>query len=194
MVTNHVLILGLLLMYKYISKVIHIKFLLKLIIAVSTLVICAITSIYLVSFFLGPPEIITDRNTIYYDTNEVIIGEDKGLEKRYWVDLADISPDVIEATISIEDQNFFDHPEFDLKRIIRAAISNVVNLSLKEGASTLTQQYARNLFLTHEKTWARKLSEAFYTVRLEMYRSEERRVGKESRYRWRAEHEKKRER
>src|SRR5690625_6664180 len=121
-------------------------------------------------------------------------GEDKGVEKRYWVELADITPNVIEETIAIEYQNFFDHTGFDLKRIIRAAISNVVNLSLKEGASTLTQQYARNLFLTHEKTWARKLSEAFYTVRLEMYYSKERRVGKESRYRWRAEHEKKRER
>src|SRR5690625_1672747 len=100
-------------------------------------------------------------------------GEDKGVEKRYWVDLADITPNVIEETIAIEYQNFFDHTGFDLKRIIRAAISNVVNLSLKEGASTLTQQYARNLFLTHEKTWARKLSEAFYTVRLEMYYSKE---------------------
>ena len=140
---------------------------------VSTLIICAITSIYVVSFLLGPPEIITDRNTIYYDTNGVIIGEDKGLEKRYWVDLADISPHIIEATIAIEDQNFFEHPGFDLKRIMRAAISNIMSFSLKEGASTLTQQYARNLFLTHEKTWARKLSEAFYTVRLEMYYTKE---------------------
>src|SRR5690625_4090336 len=118
MVTNHVLILGLLLMYKNISKVIHIKFLLKLIIAVSTLVICAITSIYLVSFLLGPPEIITDRNTIYYDTNEVIIGEDKGLEKRYWVDLADISPDVIEATIVFEVYYLFANSDLDMNRII----------------------------------------------------------------------------
>src|SRR5690625_2704209 len=121
-------------MYKKLSKIIHIKFLLKLIIMVSTLIICTITSIYVVSFLLGPPEIITDRNTIYYDTNGVIIGEDKGLEKRYWVDLADISPHIIEATIAIEDQNFFDHPGVDLTRVMCAAFSKVINLSLKEGA------------------------------------------------------------
>ena len=44
---------------------------------------------------------------------------------------------------------------------------------LKEGASTITQQYARNLYLTHEKTWSRKIKEAFYTIRLEMFYSKE---------------------
>lgn len=160
-------------MKKKLFKIINVHFLLKLIITVSSLIICAITSIYLISFLLGPPEIINDRNTIYYDQDGMIIGEDKGIESRYWIDLADISPHIIAATIAIEDQNFFDHNGFDLKRIIRATFLNIKNFSLKEGASTLTQQYARNLFLTHEKTWVRKLSEAFYTVRLEMYYSKD---------------------
>src|SRR5699024_5276042 len=50
---------------------------------------------------------------------------------------------------------------------------DIKSLSLKEGASTLTQQYARNLFLTQEKTWLRKVKEAFYTIRLEMFYSKE---------------------
>jgi len=84
-----------------------------------------------------------------------------------------MSPHLIDATLSIEDQYFYDHNGFDLQRIAGAALTDLKNLSLEEGASTLTQQYARNLFLSHEKTWARKLKEAFYTVRLEMYYSKD---------------------
>lgn len=127
--------------------------------------------VYFVSFLLGPPKLVNDQNTIYYSINEKVIGEEQGTENRYWVDLEDISPHVIEATLAIEDQHFYDHNGFDFKRIAGAILSDLKSLSLKEGASTLTQQYARNLYLSHEKTWARKLKEAFFTVRLEMYYS-----------------------
>lgn len=130
-----------------------------------------LAGIYLISFLLGPPKLTNDQNTIYYSQNEEVIGEERGVENRYWVDLKTISPRVIKATLSIEDQHFYDHNGFDLKRIGGAVLSNLSSFSLKEGASTLTQQYARNLYLTHEKTWKRKLKEAFYTVRLEMYYS-----------------------
>ncbi len=160
-------------MNKILVKINKSHLLLKTTIMVASLAICFITSIYMISFLLGPPKIITERNTIYYDQDGTIIGEDKGIESRYWIDIADISPHIIEAAIAIEDQNFFDHNGFDLKRIMRATFLNLNNLSLKEGASTLTQQYARNLFLTHEKTWSRKIQEAFYTVRLEMYYAKE---------------------
>src|SRR5699024_3787668 len=59
----------------------------------------------------------------------------------------------------------------DLKRIVGGAIADLKSRSLKEGASTLTQQYARNLFLSHEKTWTRKLKEAFYAIRIELFYS-----------------------
>lgn len=131
------------------------------------------TSVYVVSFLLGPPPIISEQNTIYYSQNGEIIGEEKGVESRYWVDIDHISADVINAAIAIEDKNFFEHHGFDPKRMIGAALLDLKSLSLKEGASTLTQQYARNLFLSHEKTWTRKLKEAFYTIRLEMYYSKE---------------------
>ncbi|ALX49856.1 transglycosylase domain-containing protein [Lentibacillus amyloliquefaciens] len=125
--------------------------------------------VYFVSFLMGPPELANDQNTIYYSTDGEIIGQDSGAENRNWADLEDISPHLVEATLAIEDRHFYDHNGFDLQRIVGAAISDIRSLSLDEGASTLSQQYARNLFLTHDKTWARKLKEAFYTVRLEMY-------------------------
>src|SRR5690625_6995149 len=78
-----------------------------------------------------------------------------------------------EATILIEDQRFYKHKGLDVKRIIGAAIEDIKSKSLKEGASTLTQQYARNLYLSHEKTWTRKLKEAFYAIRIEMFYSKQ---------------------
>src|SRR5699024_2189500 len=68
---------------------------------------------------------------------------------------------------AVEDQNFYHHGGFDLKRISGAILENLRQGNLAQGASTISQQYARNLYLTHEKTWGRKLQEALYTIRLE---------------------------
>ncbi|HLQ72186.1 MAG TPA: PBP1A family penicillin-binding protein [Bacillota bacterium] len=127
--------------------------------------------VYIVSFLLGPPSLSSEENTIYYSHAGDVIGEESGVEQRYWLDLDDMPEHVINATLSIEDANFYKHHGFDLKRIAGAAWADIKSLSLKEGASTLTQQYARNLYLTREKSWTRKLKEAFYTIRLEMFYS-----------------------
>ncbi len=143
--------------------------------AIGTLVLAIsfIACVYLVSFLLGPPKLTTEQNTIYYSNSGAVIGEESGNQSRYWVDLEDISPDLIQATLLIEDQHFRDHNGFDIPRIASAVLTDIKTMSLKEGASTLTQQYARNLYLSFEKTWARKLQEAFYTVRLEMFYSKD---------------------
>ncbi|GAA0605581.1 transglycosylase domain-containing protein [Virgibacillus siamensis] len=133
--------------------------------------VAALISVYFISFLLGPPKLTTEQNTIYYGIHDEVIGEESGVENRYWVDLEDISPHVINATLAIEDQHFYEHNGFDLKRIAGAVLADLKSMSLEEGASTLTQQYARNLFLSHEKTWIRKIKEAFYTIRIEMYYS-----------------------
>lgn len=133
----------------------------------------AIGIIYVISFLLGPPDLFNEQNTIYYSDEGEIIGVDQGDENRYWVSLDEISPHMIDAIIAAEDQHFYQHSGFDLKRIISALFTDFTSLSLKEGASTITQQYARNLYLTHEKTWLRKLKEAFYTIRLEMHYSKD---------------------
>ncbi|MDY7046651.1 transglycosylase domain-containing protein [Virgibacillus sp. M23] len=129
--------------------------------------------VYLLSFVLGPPELANDQNTILYSNSGEIIGEQHGGENREWVNLKDMSEAVIQATVAIEDRNFYEHHGFDIKRIFGALLKDIQTWSLKEGASTLTQQYARNLYLSHEKTWLRKMKEAFYTVRLEMFYSKD---------------------
>lgn len=130
-------------------------------------------SIYLISFFLGPPEVAPEKNTIIFDASAQKALELKGAENRSWVSLEQISPFVKDAIVATEDQQFYEHDGFDLKGILRATWHNIKSSALKEGASTITQQYARNLFLTHEKTWSRKIKEAFYTIRLEMYYSKD---------------------
>ena len=88
-----------------------------------------------------------------------------------WVKLKDISSSMIEATISIEDKNFYKHHGFDYLRIIKAMLTNIKSGEKKQGASTITQQYAKNLFLTFDKNWKRKIEEALLTVRLEAHYS-----------------------
>lgn len=121
------------------------------------------------SFILGPPSLERAENTIYYSSDQEVIGEEYGSEKRYWVDLDEIDDKLEKAIVWTEDQHFYDHLGFDFKRLAGAIVKDIQTMSLKEGASTITQQYARNLFLSHEKTWKRKLYEAFYTIRLEMF-------------------------
>lgn len=89
-------------------------------------------------------------------------------ENRRSVPLSDINHYVVDATLAIEDRRFYDHAGFDLKGMARAVVVNVQSMSAKQGASTLTQQLARNLYLSHERTWQRKLKEAIYTAQLEM--------------------------
>ena len=81
--------------------------------------------------------------------------------------LDEISKNVINATISTEDKNFYKHKGFDLFRILKATYINISSRKTKQGASTITQQYAKNLFLDFDKTWKRKWDEALYTIRLE---------------------------
>lgn len=82
-----------------------------------------------------------------------------------------ISPYLIQATLSTEDKYFYQHLGFDYFRIIKAAIKNLQSRSLREGASTITQQYARNLFLNYDKTWSRKIDEAILAAELETHYS-----------------------
>lgn len=117
---------------------------------------------------LGAPEL-NQHPVMVLDKNGEEIGSVYSDGQRIWRDLDEIHPLLIEATIAIEDQNFFHHGGFDLKRMGGAILKNLRRGNLAEGASTISQQFARNLYLTHEKTWARKLKEAYYTVRLERY-------------------------
>ena len=89
------------------------------------------------------------------------------------VSLKDISKHLINATISIEDKNFYKHQGFDYLRILKAMFVNIKSGETLQGASTITQQYARNLFLDFDKTWDRKIKEAWITIRLETHYSKD---------------------
>jgi penicillin-binding protein 1A len=90
-------------------------------------------------------------------------------EQRTVVRLADIPVNLQNAIISKEDPRFFQHNGFDVKGIFRALINNTIHGKIVEGASTITQQLARNLFLSREKTFTRKIKEAILALQIEKY-------------------------
>ncbi len=92
---------------------------------------------------------------------------DKNREKRRLVKFADIPPILVDAVISIEDKRFFQHSGFDPIRIVKAMFVDVREMRNAQGASTLTQQLARNLWLDSRKTLGRKLAELLITLHLE---------------------------
>ncbi len=97
----------------------------------------------------------------------------QGSESKEWINLEEISPYLVDATLSIEDKHFFSHHGFDFLRIAKALYINITSGSKKQGASTISQQYAKNLFLDFDKTWQRKLKEMWLTLKLETHYSKE---------------------
>jgi penicillin-binding protein 2D len=147
--------------WKYIRAFAFISFILAILSAVT------LGGFILVAKLQGAPPLAVPQTTIFYADDGTKIGESDNGQTRYWVKLDDISPYVIQATIAVEDRKFYEHHGFDIKRIIGAVAADIKAMAKVQGASTITQQYARNLFLTHDKTWTRKLQEALYTIRLE---------------------------
>ena len=88
-------------------------------------------------------------------------------ENRSWIPLDKIPQSLIWATIAIEDKEFYKHNGFSVKGIVRAAIFNMKNKGEMRGGSTITQQLVKNVFLSNEKTWKRKIVEAILAVMLE---------------------------
>ena len=112
---------------------------------------------------------------IYSGSGELI--QDFSSEKRIFIPYNSIPKIVINSFLSAEDKNFFDHPGIDAKGVLRAVvknISNILNSKRLEGASTITQQVAKNFLLTHEVSLQRKLKEAILAFRIERSLSKER--------------------
>lgn len=132
------------------------------------LVFCASYSTLFVIAKISSKIDIKNSNSIYmYDKDGKSFYEGNNGTKK-WVKLKDISKDLVNATIYSEDKNFYNHNGFDIPRIIKSMFINIKSNDLKQGASTITQQYARNLFLTFDKTWERKIKEAWYAYKLEV--------------------------
>ncbi len=101
-----------------------------------------------------------------YDRNGKHIGSFYR-ERREYLPLNRIPPLVIRAVLAVEDAHFYEHGALAYGSIIRAAVSDVLAGYLREGASTITQQLARNIFLNHKKNLQRKLREAILSYRME---------------------------
>ncbi len=113
--------------------------------------------------WISPKLVINKTNKLYFYDN----ADNPFANENDWISLDEISPHLVNATISIEDKKFYSHHGFDYLRIIKSLYINVINNEKLQGASTITQQYAKNLFLDFGKTWKRKLDEAWLTLKLE---------------------------
>ena len=115
---------------------------------------------------LAPKITINSANKItFYDSANSVFFTGSGDNE--WANIDDISSYLVDSTIYTEDKNFYKHFGFDFFRICSALYNNIISHSTSQGASTITQQYAKNLFLNFDKTWKRKWDEAWYTLRIE---------------------------
>ncbi|WP_153115021.1 penicillin-binding protein 1A [Rhodocyclus tenuis] len=101
-----------------------------------------------------------------YSADGALIGE-FGEERRAVVRIADVPEVMKQAILSAEDERFYQHGGIDTLGVLRAAYSNIVGGGKRQGASTITQQVARNFFLSAEKTYTRKLYEALLSFKIE---------------------------
>jgi penicillin-binding protein 1A len=109
-----------------------------------------------------------NMSTALYDQSGNLISQLYD-EQRTVVKLQDIPVNLQNAVIAKEDPRFFQHSGFDIKGILRATVNNAMAGRIVEGASTITQQLARNLFLSREKTFSRKIKEALLALQIEKY-------------------------
>ncbi len=110
-----------------------------------------------------------EQTTRFYDrTGEHLLYEVYGDQNRTYIDLEEINQNIIDATIAIEDRNFYKQGAFSSLGILRAAIYNVLGISNGlQGGSTITQQYVKNALLTPEQTFTRKVRELILSMQIE---------------------------
>lgn len=144
-----------------------IKRLVKINICLFIIGILGIIGLYVMAYFSPILDIRNTGQYYIYDKNNSIIYQGSGNTK--WVALEDVSPYFIDAIISIEDKNFYNHNGFDYLRIIKTLIDNFTTGQIVGGASTISQQYVKNLYLDFDKTWQRKIEEAWLTLKLEVH-------------------------
>lgn len=112
-------------------------------------------------------DLLQAESTLILDREGNILYAIHGEENREIVAVKDISPYLIDATIAIEDDEFYDHFGFDMPCLGKAVLHEIFGLGIRRGCSTITQQLVKNLFLTPEQTYTRKIQELILAVRLE---------------------------
>ncbi|MBE6114005.1 MAG: penicillin-binding protein [Erysipelotrichaceae bacterium] len=130
-------------------------------------------SVYLLAYVLPLPQLGESERIEFLDRNGDVFFESNFDKKSTWIDYEDIPSNLIDAFIAIEDRRFYQHYGLDPFRIAKSLLVNLQSGSIKQGGSTITQQYARNLFLDQSKTLTRKLYESFYAMQIEMHYNKE---------------------
>lgn len=143
------------------------------------LVACVASGWFVVSLRRGLPNVDALRRIGEMDQATAVFDRNDRLaftifkEQRIDVPLAQMSPNLTKAVLAIEDQRFYDHSGFDMVRIGSALLANIRRGRLAQGGSTITQQLARQSFLTPDKTYRRKLQELILAARIEQLYSKD---------------------
>ena len=144
-----------------------VRFLFKLMLFGFISFIVIIIGLYTYAYLSPKLDIKTSGSLYLYDSNNELVYQ--GSRNNEWANLEDISDYLIDATIAVEDKNFYKHHGFDYLRIIKAMYLNIKSGTIVQGASTISQQYIKNLYLDFDQTWERKIEEAFLTLELEVH-------------------------
>ncbi len=148
------------------------KLLIVLVVAAFGLVFLGLSILAKMAKELPNPEQFSTRQInqstrIYDRTGQVALYEIHGTEKRTIIAFGEIPDYAKKATLAIEDQKFYEHPAFEWQATVRALIVNILKGRAVQGGSTITQQLARNAFLTPEKTISRKIKELILSYWIE---------------------------
>src|SRR3989344_7107527 len=107
------------------------------------------------------------ESTKILDRNGELLYDIFGEAKRTIIEFEDMPQDVKDATVAIEDKDFYRHRGVDFSRIISSAVIDILTLSKEAGASTITPQFIKNALLTNEKLFSRKIKEAVLAIQIE---------------------------
>ena len=108
-----------------------------------------------------------NQTTYIVDKDDKVIDKLHANENRSYVTLDKIPTDLQNAFIAIEDKRFYEHSGFDIRRIFGALKEDILTKSKAQGASTITQQLVKNVYLTRDKAIKRKVIEIYYSIQLE---------------------------
>ena len=129
--------------------------------------VVVIIGLYTYAYLSPKLDLKTSGSLYLYDNQNQLLYQ--GSRSNEWANLEDINENLVNAVIAVEDKNFYDHHGFDYLRIAKAMLTNIKKKSIVQGASTISQQYIKNLYLDFDKTWGRKIEEAFLTLELEVH-------------------------
>lgn len=149
-----------------------------ILISIASILGVAVLAVFILSAGLPSVEEIDSREIsqstkIFDRTGGVLLYDLNSGVKRTLIQPDQMPQSMKDATVSIEDERFYEEPAFDWQGILRAFVINLTKAQFSQGASTITQQLARNAFLTPEKTIVRKVKELLLAVRLDRHYSKD---------------------